>query len=123
VIFGYSKPESKDHVWIYSCNAKSFLQQKIRIAFINMILLTILPVTVLIVFFPDNFLYTLGAIVVIITIGLVVLLAKYSAYPKEMNLPQALLIGLCFWFPPMVLLVLPMFYHHANKKLNLYLYD
>jgi hypothetical protein len=123
IIFGYSKPETEYHVWIYSCNVKTFLLQKIGIAIINTLLLTVLSVVVLIVCFPDRVIYTLGALVVAIIIVLVVLLGKYSAYPKEMNLPQALLIGLCFWVPPMVFFVLPIFYIQASKKLNLYLYD
>jgi prepilin signal peptidase PulO-like enzyme (type II secretory pathway) len=44
--------------------------------------------------------------------------AKYSAYPDEINIPQAILIVLCFCFPPLLIAVIPFLLSQSIKQLN-----
>jgi hypothetical protein len=50
-----------------------------------------------------------------------VILAKYAAYPREINLPEFTFIAVCVYFPPLLLALLPYFYMKSVKKLSLLL--
>ena len=50
-----------------------------------------------------------------------VILAKYSAYPNEINIPEGILFALCIYFPPLLIALIPFFYVKSIKKLNLLL--
>jgi len=45
-------------------------------------------------------------------------IAKYAAFPREMNVPQTLLYVLSFIFPPFLPFVLIHFYSKAKAQLN-----
>jgi hypothetical protein len=47
-----------------------------------------------------------------------VILAKYSAYPGPMNLPEAILLLLCVYLPPLLLIMIPFFYKKAMNNLR-----
>ena len=68
------------------------------------------------------FLDYLGIAVIIFVVGYLclttIILAKYAAYPQEISIPQAILMGLGFSFPPFLLVVLPMFYQKAITSLQ-----
>ena len=49
---------------------------------------------------------------------IVIILAKYAAFPNEIQLPQAIVLAACVWFPPLLLLTIPYFYIHAVQRLN-----
>jgi hypothetical protein len=48
-------------------------------------------------------------------------LAKYSAYPNEMDLVQAIIMTVCLAFPPMLIAVIPFFAGKSVNKLNEFL--
>jgi hypothetical protein len=117
----YALPENDYYVWIYNCTPRRFLLKKTATAWLYLSMLTLPLVVVLSIFFWDK-----GWILLLVLgLGLfligAMILAKYSAYPQEMSLPQALFFGLSMWFPPMLLLVLPLFYKRAVQQLNAYL--
>ena len=47
-----------------------------------------------------------------------IVLAKYSAFPGEITLPQVILLALCFTFPPLILLVIWMFWKQALRQIK-----
>lgn len=49
--------------------------------------------------------------------------AKYSSFPKEMNMSQGILIAISFMLPPVLLIFIPLFYSRSIKKLNALLND
>ena len=49
---------------------------------------------------------------------MLIILAKYAAYPAEMNLPEGIMIALCLIFPPLLLGLIPFFYRKAVNKLT-----
>lgn len=117
----YGKAENEYFVWIYVCSAKQFLYKKIGTACGYLSLSCIPLLLVLGCFFMDKIWILLGIQVLLSVFLLTLILAKYSAYPEVMSLPQALLLGISLWFPPLLLLVIPMFYRRAVERLNLLL--
>ncbi|UTW64915.1 hypothetical protein KFE94_09490 [bacterium SCSIO 12643] len=119
----YIRAEEKYFVWIYSNTPQQFLLRKIRLGLLASSVLSLIPVIVLIGYYPENLWMT----VLIQGIGFVfmvtVILAKYSAYPNEMGLGQAVLLGVSLWFPPMLLGVVPYFYVKSKEQLELVLND
>ncbi|MDX2067581.1 MAG: hypothetical protein SFV55_04095 [Haliscomenobacter sp.] len=117
----YAVPENEYYVWIYNCTAQRFLAKKMATAWLYLSLLAFPMVLIMSIFFWDKSwilwlvlglgLFLMGAII----------LAKYSAYPREMSLPQVLFFGLGVWFPPLLLIVMPLFYKRAVQRLNVYL--
>ena len=50
-----------------------------------------------------------------------IILAKYSAYPEQMSLSQAIFIALSLYLPVLLIAVIPIFYNQSVKRLNDYL--
>lgn len=117
----YALPENDYYVWMYNCTPRRFLLKKTATAWLHLSMLTLPLMVVLSIFFWDKS----WILLLILGLGLfligAMILAKYSAYPQEMSLPQALFFGLSMWFPPMLLLALPLFYKRAIQRLNPYL--
>jgi len=119
----YSKPEEEFYVWVHANTPKSFLMKKMMIATKNSILLTI-PITLgLLIFYPAKY----DLILLFLFIGILFLwtmvLAKYSAFPSEINLPEGIIIAFAVSFPPLILLIIPYFYTKSIKNLRLILND
>ncbi len=114
----YTKPENEYFVWMYAKNTTGFLIGKITTALICASFLTVPILLALAIWKTDQ----IGILISIQSLGYIFLaatiLAKYSAYPLEMNLPQAIFLALSLSFPPMLLVVLPLFYIQSKKRLN-----
>jgi hypothetical protein len=114
----YSKPERTYFVWIFAFDGPGFLRHK---AITGLICVSILSAPVLIALymaFPDKALVTTAVQAIGYCYLFSMVVAKYSAFPKEMNVPQGLLYGLSLWFPPMLLLVVPIFYIQSKRRLT-----
>ena len=119
----YSKPEKEFYVWVHADTPKSFLMKKMIIATKNSTLLTI-PISLgLLIFYPTEY----NLILLFLFIGILFLwtmvLAKYSAYPSEISLPEGIIIAFALPFPPLILLVIPYFYTKSIKNLRRILND
>lgn len=113
----YAQPDSQYYVWIFSDTPKGFLFNKLVIAFAYSLLL-ILPVLVGLGYFFSEQLRLLVLLPIIGYLYLsTIILAKYAAFPKAMNLPETLLIMVAVFFPPFLLFLIPFFYNKASKKL------
>lgn len=114
----YSKPENEFYVWTFNLSARDFLINKIKTGLIYFTLLSLPIILSLIGFFPNEtttlIVFLLLGYVYIITI----ILAKYSAYPNEMNLPEGMLIGISLMFPPILIGIIPLFYSKSIKQLK-----
>lgn len=114
----YTYPEKIYFVWIFSMTSNEFLKEKITIA-IKYSLLLSLPITITLSYFFFNeiililFFQCIGLIFIVL-----VLLGKYSVYPKKIDLPQALGIILSIWLPPVIFFIIPYFYNQSIKRLN-----
>lgn len=105
----YLKPENEYYVWSYNQNPSQFLLEKIKTAFIYSMLLCI-PILILL---GISYFDKIGIILLFTLLGflylITVILAKYSAYPDEIDISQAIIVGITFIFPPMIIIVIPYF--------------
>ena len=114
----YFNPESVFYVWIYNLTPPKFLWNKIKTALLFSLALS-LPVTLaLIIFFPEDFLLIIGFQVLSSIYLVTVILAKYSSFPDQINLPQFIILALSVWFPPILLAVIPFFYWKSVNRLK-----
>ena len=103
----YLKPENEYYVWIYALSPAAFLYQKIRTG---------------LAFCYNNNIFLLLAFFILGLIFLsTIVLMKYSTYPNEIGLIQAILIALTFTFPPLLIIAIPIFFRQSIKQLSKYL--
>jgi hypothetical protein len=114
----YSKPENEYYVWIYSVNAKEFLFSKIKTAILFSTLLALPIAMVLVSFYSQNIgilsLFFLAGWAFLISI----IVSKYSAYPDEMNITHGILLALCIWFPPILVVLIPYLFKKSENRLS-----
>ncbi|MGB1293901.1 MAG: ABC transporter permease [Flavobacteriales bacterium] len=118
IISYYSKPENELYVWNYSLPPKLFLKNKIKIC-LTLFTYLILPIlfTLSVFFFSQMdkvILFSLAVYVYLITF----VLAKYSAYPRKMNIIEGLFIGLSIMFIPVLILIIPLLYKKSINQLT-----
>jgi len=116
----YLKPENEYYVWSYSRTPVKFLFTKIKTALLFSFCLC-LPVLILLsIFYFEH----IGVLLACTFLGFLylttVILAKYSAYPEEIGIVQAIFftIGL---FPPMLIVIIPLFANQSVNKLKKFL--
>lgn len=117
----YSKPENEYYVWNFKLSSKDFLKNKIRTGFIYLTFLNIPIVISLVVYFPKEVVVLVGFLLLSYLYLITIILAKYSAYPNEMHIPEGMIIGLSLMFPPILLGIIPFFYNKSIKHLNAFL--
>jgi len=104
--------------WIHNKKPKEFLLYKIKLALRNSTVLCMPILCITAIIFP----HTWMALLLILILGyasiITLILAKYSTFPSSINLPQFLLFTLAIWFPPMLIVVLPIFYKRAIHNLK-----
>ncbi|WP_299892091.1 ABC transporter permease [uncultured Lacinutrix sp.] len=114
----YSNLENDYYVWNFNVSPKKFLLKKVKTCLINFTFL-ILPIviTLTIFFFKEtgNILtFTMLCYIYLITI----VFAKYSSFPHKMSLPQGIIFAISIMFPPILIVIIPMFFSQSLKKLN-----
>lgn len=114
----YAKPESEYFVWIHIHKVKGFLRHKFITSILCVSILSFMAVVAMIIAFPNNWIISLVAYLIGCMILGSMILAKYAAFPFEINLPQAILYALGLILPPMLILVCWMFYKQSRKNLK-----
>jgi len=114
----YSKPENEYFVWVYKRTSKAFLLAKIKMALLHVTYLHGPILSGMTLFFPQHILVLLGIAAIGYCYLIMMILAKYSAYPKEISLPQLVLISGSLLLPPLLIGTIPFFYFQSIKKLN-----
>ncbi|MEI6059883.1 MAG: ABC transporter permease [Bacteroidota bacterium] len=117
----YLKPENEYFVWSFALTPKQFMIGKIRTAIAYTFLLSLPIILALGLAYFENIYALLAFYCTGCMFLITVILAKYSVYPEEMNLPEGILIAVSISFPPILLLLAPYFYIKANNKLQRYL--
>lgn len=114
----YLKPEKIYFVWIFNENPDRFLMTKLKYALVCASIIVVPAVLIISFYFSSMIWFTLA----IMLLGYIylssVIFAKYSAYPKEMNLPQAFLYVLSIILPVILLFIFPIFYKRSKKNLS-----
>jgi hypothetical protein len=114
----YAIPEDELFVWINANHPKAFLLGKIKIAIICSSIVAFPALLALVISFPTFYIAGISIMIAGYVYLSTILLAKYAAFPKEMNLPQALILGFSFIFPPMLFYSIPTFYRKAVRQLQ-----
>lgn len=117
-MFYYSKPENECYVWNSNLSSKEFLIKKTKSCLINFTLLSLPILVTLSIFFLNEVDLLILIYLTCVAYLIVMIVAKYSAYPNDINISQGVLITLCFTFPPMLIVMIPLFYSQSIKKLN-----
>lgn len=117
----YNEAEEPFFVWNHAMQPKGFLWHKLKIAYRYFSLLALPIATVLCFVFKDQW----ETIILVQVAGYIYLttflLAKYANYPRNISIPQGIFIALGIGFPPLMLLIMPLFYTRALKHLSYYL--
>ena len=117
----YLKPENEYFVWSYSLTPSKFLIEKVKTAFVFSSCLCS-PVLILLgIFYFEN----LDILLLCMLLGnlylITMILAKYSAYPSEIDLARVMIMVICLIFPPMLIAMIPFFANQSVNKLKLFL--
>ena len=117
----YTQPEDEFYVWIHHQSTSMFLFSKVKNALMNVGLLSTPLILILLGFYPKYGGYL--AIFVLIAFAFItaVVLAKYAAYPNEIQLIQAFFLGFSVLAPFLLLFFIPLFYNQATNRLKSYL--
>jgi len=92
--------------------------QKIRTGVLHTTILSLPILIPLAIFFNTEITTLLTFLLLGYGYLLTVILAKYSVYPNEMNIPQGILISIGLIFPPFLIGLIPYFYHQATTQLK-----
>jgi len=114
----YSRPEKEYYCWIFAMGPKEFLLKKIRNGLICSSILTLTLFIGLLGFYPDKIWIT----IVIQLLGYIYLssmiLAKYSAFPGGLNIVHGIFYAISIIFPPLLGIIIPIFYFQAKRRLT-----
>ena len=102
---------------------KDFLIEKLKIGLLYFTALCFPIVLTLGIFFYNEIEILLVFLLLSYAYLSTIILAKYSAFPNEMSLPQGILIALSFMIPPILLGLIPYFYSQSVKRLTTLLND
>jgi len=113
----YLNPENEYFVWSYKLTPGRFLWAKIKTACLFTFCLCVPVLLILSLFHTDYALLLLFTLLGYLYL-IMVILAKYAAYPHELNLAQVVIIVLTFIFPPLLIAVIPFFANQSVNKLK-----
>jgi len=117
----YSKPEEEYYCWIFAMGPKEFLLKKIRDGLICISILALPLFVGLLGFYPDKIWITIA----IQLLGYIYLssmiLAKYSSFPGGLNIVHGILYAISIIFPPLLIIIIPIFFTQAKRRLTLIL--
>jgi len=114
----YTKPENEYYVWVHALTSKEFIFMKLTIASKNVTLLSLPILLSLLYFFWHEVDFILLFFFVCFLFLWIVIIAKYVTFPNEMNIQLGITIVLCFYFPPLLLAILPYYFYQSVKNLN-----
>lgn len=117
----YAKPENEYYVWAFRATPRQFLYRKLKTCGLHFTAISVPILIPLLAGFPEQTTVLLGIYLLTLLYLAAALLAKYSAYPAAQSLPQGVLLGLAFFFPPALLGIIPFLYAKSIEKLNPFL--
>jgi hypothetical protein len=117
----YTETENEFYVWVHSLTVNKFLLDKLKTAILFSTILTFPIAITLLFFFQTNTTVILGFEALGYCYLMTVILAKYSAFPRKLNVPQGVLLAFSLSLPPLLLVVTPFFYIQSRRQLKLIL--
>lgn len=114
----YSKPEEEYYCWIFSMGPGAFLVRKIKDGLLAVSILTFPMLIATVLFFPENIWITFAVQLLGYIYLLSMILAKYSAFPGVLNVAHGIFYGISILFPPLLIVIIPIFYIQAKRRLT-----
>lgn len=111
----YSELEADYYIWIHAQKPKGFLWHKIKTSLFYSSILSLPICGALCGFYPHYSHIILAVQILGYSYLSCFILARYAAFPHPISLPQSILFAVCFVMPPLLLLVIPFFYHILPK--------
>lgn len=115
------RAEDPFFVWIHKFTPSFFLLRKIATAWFFTSILVVPFVLALLFIYPKE----VDVILIFAGIGFVYLataiLAKYASYPNEFSFENTIMIGASIFFPPLLLVLIPIFFVTAKNRLTPFL--
>ena len=113
----YFIPEKTYFVWMFNMDTNQFLKHKIALGLFSGLIITLPLCIILMIAYPEVWYFILGLEMLGSVVLLTMILAKYSAFPNEMNIPQVILFVLCLVFPFLLPFAILIFYKQAKRRL------
>lgn len=118
----YTTPEPRTYVWWHCQSARGFLVYKLGIALGYSLLLTAPVIGLLLWQFGSAYAWGLLGITVSGVFFLTLItLGKYTAFPEPMGVPHLIWLVLSISFPPLLLVLMVVFYRRACTNLEMLL--
>jgi hypothetical protein len=114
----YQDAEGKYFVWSHAMTAHEFLLRKAKAAYLYSAVSSLPIPLALIIFNSSQLLIILGFFLFMGLFPVMMSQAKYCNYPKEINLPNTILLSICFIFPPAVIVLIFYFYRQSINHLQ-----
>ncbi|PID93241.1 MAG: ABC transporter permease [Bacteroidetes bacterium] len=114
----YVNVEKVYFVWNYNLSAKKFLWEKVKTGLLYFALLSVPSLIALSLYFPTEITLLLLFFMLCCIYLITIIFAKYTSFPKEIGLLQGILMVVSFLFPPILLLLIPLFYLQAVQRLQ-----
>lgn len=114
----YTNSEDEFYVWIFSLTPKEFIKYKLKNIILYSTILSLPTLISLSVFFYIKIDIILGIQCLGYLFIFTAMLAKYSVFPEKLNIRFGIVFALTFWFPLLLLLIIPYLYIQSTKKLK-----
>lgn len=114
----YFKPEEEYFVWSFDANPKSFLLYKIKTALMQSTYFVLPIALTLSYFYLSEILLVLLFLIIGYTFLIFFIVAKYSTYPDEIGIVQGIILAFSIFFPPILLIIIPLLFNQSQKRLN-----
>ncbi len=119
----YTKMENQFYVWSFKYSAKEFLLKKIKIG-VRFATLLSLPIFItLSIFFTESIVIVIVFQCLCFLYFIQAIIAKYSDFPKQINLPNSMIFALSLSLIPFVVITFRYFYNKSMLKLKSVLND
>ena len=114
----YTNIEDEVWVWVHPKKPKGFLMGKVKVALLLNSLLYLPSTLILLCFFYENIVTTLALYLVGNASLLLIIFAKYTAFPLNIDVKEGIVIALGIYFPPLLIAIIPYFYIQSLKSLS-----
>ncbi len=114
----YTNLENEYYIFIHSMNPNEFLISKIKTALSYSTLLSLPSIILVLSYYPDRSFIILGLTALGLLFLVASVLGKYSSYPRDINIPNGIMLGFCLLFPPLLLFLVPRFYRMSVTHLK-----
>lgn len=114
----YSHQEPKYYVQVFNDRPTQFLWRKSKTAVYFLLIFTLPFSIVVLLFFSSSYLAILSVNIIGVILILISIIAKYSSYPKNMSIPDSILLAVSICIPPLLFLTVPKLYNKSIKQLT-----